>query len=141
MEAAAKEPRLPAKKLPGAYNKLMPIPPELRGRKYISLATMRKNGTAVWTPLWFGADDDNLYIMTRSDSGKYKRIRNNPRVRVAPCTMRGKIVGPEFAAEARVLPAEEWPRARKAIERKYWLARITFLWSKKNVYLEIRVSI
>ncbi|MGH9537065.1 MAG: PPOX class F420-dependent oxidoreductase [Terriglobales bacterium] len=118
----------------------MPIPPEVRGRKYISLATTRKNGTTVWTPVWFGEGDDNLYVMTRSDSGKYKRIKNNPRVRVAPCTIRGKIVGPEFAAEARILPTEEWPRARKTIERKYWLTRITFLWSKKNVYLEIRIS-
>ena len=79
---------------------------------------MRENGTAIVDPLiWFGADKDNLYIMTRSDSEVFKRIRNNPRVRVAPCTMRGKIVGPGFAAEAPVL--RRWPRARKAIERKY----------------------
>jgi uncharacterized protein len=118
----------------------MPIPPEIHGRKYISLATFRKNGTAIWTPLWFGEEDDKLYVMTRSDSGKYKRIRNNPQVRVAPCTMRGKITGPKFTAEARVLPAEDWPRARKTIQRKYWLMRIPFFWSKKNVYLEIKVS-
>lgn len=51
--------------------------------------------------------------------------------------MRGKIIGPEFSATARILPPEHWPRARQAIERKYWLARIHFLWSKENVYLEI----
>jgi PPOX class probable F420-dependent enzyme len=115
----------------------MPIPPEIHGQKYISLATFRKSGVAVPTPIWFGEEDGKLYVMTRSDSGKYKRIRNNPQVRIAPCTIRGKITGPDFAAQARVLPPENWSGARKTIEKKYWLARIPFLWSKKNVYIEI----
>ena len=115
----------------------MPIPPEIQVQKYISLTTFRKNGTAVATPVWFGEQDDQLYVMTRSDSGKYKRIRNNPQVQVAPCTVRGKITGPEFAASAQILPPDDWPRARQTIEKKYWLTRISFLWSKKNVYIEI----
>jgi PPOX class probable F420-dependent enzyme len=115
----------------------MPIPREIRGQKYISLTTFRKSGVAVPTPIWFGEEDGKLYVMTRSDSGKYKRIRNNPQVRIAACTIRGKVIGPDFAAQARILPPENWPRARKTIEKKYWLARIPFLWSKKNVYIEI----
>jgi len=91
----------------------MPIPPEIAGQKYISLASFRKNGDAVLTPVWFGEKDGKIYVMTRSDSGKYKRIRNNPKVRIAPCTMRGKITGPGFAASARVLPEGDWPWARK----------------------------
>ena len=118
----------------------MAVPSEIKGQKYISLASFRKNGDPVHTPVWFGEKDDKLYVMTRSDSGKYKRIRNNPRVGVAPCTMRGKITGPEFAATARMLPSVDWPWARKTIERKYWLARIPFFWSKQNVYLEIEVA-
>jgi len=118
----------------------MPVPAEIKGQKYISLATVRRNGSPVHTPVWFGEKDDKLYVMTRSDSGKYKRISNDPKVRIAPCTMRGKISGPEFAATARILPAADWPWARKTIERKYWLARIPFFWSKKNVYLEIEGS-
>jgi len=115
----------------------MAIPHELEGQKYVSLTTFRKSGVGVATPVWFGADDERIYVMTRSDSGKYKRIRNNSHVLVAPCTIRGKIVGPTFAATARILPEVEWPRARKVIQKKYWLTRITFLWSKKNVYIEI----
>ena len=113
------------------------IPAELRNQNYARLATFRKNGAAVYTPIWFAEKDDKLYVMTRSDSGKYKRIGNNPQVKLAPCTMRGKIIGPEFPARARILPAAEWDGARNAIRSKYWLARIPFLWSKKNVYLEI----
>ena len=94
----------------------MLIPPEIKGQKYIDLATFRKDGSAVHTPVWFGEKDDRLYVMTRSDSGKYKRIRNNPKVRIAPCTMRGKITGPEFAATVRILPPEDWAWASKTVK-------------------------
>jgi PPOX class probable F420-dependent enzyme len=113
------------------------IPREIQGQKYIRLATFRKNGAAIYTPVWFGEENGKLYVMTRSDSGKYKRIRNNPQARIAPCTARGKITGPEFPATARILHPEDWPRARKVMARKYWLMRVPFLWSKKNVFVEI----
>jgi uncharacterized protein len=116
------------------------VPSEISNKKYIDLASFRKNGVAVHTPLWFAERDGKLYVMTRSDSGKYKRIRNNPDVRVAPCTMRGKILGPEFPARARILPPDGWASAKKLLERKYWLMRIPFLWSKKNVFLEIEIN-
>jgi PPOX class probable F420-dependent enzyme len=121
------------------YNIRMPIPPEIKAQKYISLATFRKNGIAVQTPVWFGEKNDKLYIVTRADSGKYKRIRNNPQVRVASCTIRGKITGPEFAATARILPSEDWPMAQKTVSKKYWLSRLNFFSRHKNVYLEIEV--
>ena len=116
-----------------------PIPPEIHGQKYICLTTFRKNGAGVSTPVWFGEDGGKLYVMTRSDSGKYKRLRNNPQVQIAPCTMRGKIKGPQFPATGRILPPGEWPHAKQTVHRKYWLARVPFLWSKNNVYLEIVV--
>jgi len=113
------------------------IPPSIRDQKYISLTTFRKNGVAVATPVWFGEDRGKLYIMTRSDMGKTKRIRNNPQVRVAPCTIRGRVTGPEFSAAARILPSEEHAHARQTINRKYWLARIPFLWSRTDTYFEL----
>ena len=113
------------------------IPPEIHGQKYISLTTFRKNGADISTPVWFGEDNGKLYVMTRSDSGKYKRIRNNSKVQISPCSIRGKVKGPQFSATARILPPEEWAHAKKAIHQKYWLARVPFLWSKNNSYLEI----
>ena len=106
----------------------------------MSLASFRKNGNPVYTPIWFGEKDDKLYVMTRSDSGKYKRIRNNPKVRIAPCTMRGKITGPEFAATARILPPEDWPWARKPQAKILAALESQSFWSKQNVYLEIEVA-
>jgi len=117
----------------------MTIPKEIQGQKYISLTTFRKNGLGVKTPVWFTEQDNKLYVMTRSDSGKYKRIRNNPQVKLAPCTMGGKITGPEFGGRVRVLPAEQWPAAKKKLHDKYWLARLPF-WSSKNEFLEIAVA-
>jgi PPOX class probable F420-dependent enzyme len=115
----------------------MAIPAEIQGQNYISLATFRKNGAAVHTPIWFGEENGRLYFMTGTRLGKYKRIRNNPRVTIAPCTMRGKIIGPEFAATARILPPEEHQRVRRLINAKYWLARLPFLWRNTDAYLEI----
>jgi PPOX class probable F420-dependent enzyme len=116
------------------------IPPSIQGKKYISLTTFRKTGAGVATPVWFGEDDGKLYVMTRSDMGKTKRVRNNPKVRVAPCTMRGTVTGSEFDATARILPPQEHARARQAINHKYWAARIPFLWSRTDTYLELSVA-
>lgn len=116
------------------------IPTPVQGQKYISLTTFRKNGAGVATPVWFGEDGQKLYVMTRSDMGKVKRIRNNPQIRVAPCTMRGKVTGPEFAATARILSPGEHAHARQMINRKYWMARLPLVWSRTDTYLEISFS-
>ena len=113
------------------------IPSAIHGQKYISLTTFRKTGVGVPTPVWFGEEDEKLYVMTRSDMGKTKRIRNNRQVKVAPCTIRGKVTGPEFAATARILPLEEHKRARQTINRKYWMARIPLVWWRTDTYFEI----
>ena len=60
--------------------------------KYLNLETFRKTGLGVRTPVWFAADpsskldsrDAKLSVYSIADSGKVKRVRNNPRVRVAP---------------------------------------------------------
>lgn len=113
------------------------IPSAIHDQKYISLTTFRKTGVAVPTPVWFAESDGHLYVMTRSDMGKTKRIRNNPRVQIAPCTMRGKVTGPEFAATARILPPQEHAKARQSLNRKYWMARIPLIWSRTDTYIEL----
>jgi len=118
----------------------MPIPPEIHNHRYISLITFRKNGASVPTPVWFGESNDRLYVLTMASSGKYKRIQNNPQVKVAACTIRGKITGPEFPATARILPKEQWPMARKTITSKYLLARLSAPWSKADAFFEIDVA-
>ena len=120
------------------YNiRMAPIPAEIHGQRYISLATLRKSGVAVYTPVWFAEDGNKLYVMTNSKLGKNKRIRSNPQVKISPCTIRGKITGPEFPATARILPTEDFARVRQLINRKYWLARIPFIWRNTDTAIEI----
>ena len=116
---------------------MAPVPAEIHGQRYISLATFRKSGVAVHTPIWFAEANDKLYFMTNSKLGKCKRLRNNPQVKVAPCTIRGKITGPEFSGTARFMAPEEFAGARQAIRAKYWLARVPFLWRNTDTYVEI----
>ena len=118
-------------------SKSSPIPFLIQGRKYISLTTFRKTGAGVATPVWFGEENGKLYVMTRSDMGKTKRIRNNLQVLVAPCTIRGMVTGAEVAATARILPPEEHAPARRTINRKYWMARIPLVWWRTDTYIEI----
>jgi uncharacterized protein len=115
----------------------MAVPAEIHGQKYLSLATFRKSGAAVHTPIWFAEDAGKLYFMTSSKLGKCKRIRNNPNVTIAPCTIRGRITGRESRATVRLLQAEEFDRPRRLLRAKYWLARVPFLWRNTDVYGEI----
>jgi PPOX class probable F420-dependent enzyme len=69
--------------------------------------------------------------------GKTKRIRNNPQVKVAPCTIRGKVTGPEFPATACILPNEQHAAARRTINQKYWMARLPLVWARTDTYIEI----
>ena len=105
----------------------------LRGEKYIDLVTYRRSGAAIHTPLWFAEQDGRLILMTNPASAKVKRIRNNPNVEVAPCTMRGRRTGPPVPGVATV--AEDQALARRLIRKKYLLARLP-VWNK-NIYLEV----
>ena|SRR5690348_124867 len=112
----------------------MPTFDSLRRESYVDLVTYRKSGAPVHTPVWFAEHDGKLYVMTRSDSGKAKRIRNNPRVEVAPSNIRGKRSGSGISATARLAGDPDF--ARRLIREKYLLARLP-IWSKQNIYLEI----
>jgi PPOX class probable F420-dependent enzyme len=96
----------------------------LRGHKYCLLVTYRRSGQPVPTPVWFGLGDGNVYIRSEADVAKVKRIRNDPRARVAPCTARGKPVGPAAEGRARVLgQAAEIEQAEAALSANYGLGR------------------
>src|SRR5207245_434198 len=71
-------------------------------QKYCLLVTYKRNGEAVPTPVWFGLRDGKVYIRSEGDVAKVRRIRNNPRVRLAPCTVRGQTDG--APAEGRPAP-------------------------------------
>jgi PPOX class probable F420-dependent enzyme len=94
-----------------------------RGSKYALIVTFKRSGEAVPTPVWFGLGDGKLYFHSEERVGKIKRIRNDPKVLVAPCTMRGKPTGPVVEGSARIVPPAEEQQAEDAIQSKYGLFR------------------
>ncbi len=73
-----------------------------KDKEFLSLETFRKNGIGVKTPIWFAQEGDKMYLWTRGDSGKVKRIHNNARVNIAPCTRFGEVTGEWIEAQASV---------------------------------------
>jgi PPOX class probable F420-dependent enzyme len=98
------------------------------GYKYLNLETFKKNGDGVKTPVWFAAEpsaslDSNgakLYLYTIGVSGKVKRMRNNPRVRIAPCDVRGKVLGDWIEARTEFLTGEDADHAVRLLNKKYF---------------------
>jgi len=107
-----------------------------REQKYLNLETFKKSGQGVKTPVWFAADptaditgaEARLFVYTIGVSGKVKRIRNNGRVRIAPCTMRGDVTGDWQDAQAQIITGEEAGRGMSLITKKYspWTYMLNF---------------
>lgn len=56
----------------------------LGGVQFVSLTTFRKSGEPVATTVWIARDGDALVVTTPRNSGKVKRLRNDPRVEIRP---------------------------------------------------------
>jgi PPOX class probable F420-dependent enzyme len=94
----------------------------LEGGNYMSLATRRKSGEFVNTPVWFAPDGDSYYVFSAGNAGKVKRLRNFSEARVAACTISGALTGDWIDASAEVLSSErDCAAALAALRRKYGL--------------------
>jgi uncharacterized protein len=92
----------------------------LEDARYFNLATFRKNGVAVETPVWFAPSGAAFYLFSAGDAGKVKRLRASNRARVAPCDGRGRVLGEWQAATARlVTDGSEVERAYVALRKRY----------------------
>jgi PPOX class probable F420-dependent enzyme len=110
-------------------------------QKYISIETFKKNGDGVKTPVWFVRHDAALYAYTEAESWKVKRIRNNPRVRVAACTMRGVVTGPWLDGTASLIEGDERLEANRLLDRKYFLKVIFNVLAKINRHQRAMIKI
>ena len=59
-----------------------------------------------------------LLPLVRPGLGKTKRLRNNPRVEIAPATLRGTPTGPAVAARATLLTGAQAQFAAQALGRR-----------------------
>lgn len=113
--------------------------------RYLLLTTFTKDGRPKPTPIWAARHGGRLLVITEADSWKVKRIRNTPRVTIAPCDMRGNVKGEAVDATAAVLDPSETANVYRAIGRRYGIVGKVFnVFSKlrggmqRNIGLELR---
>ncbi len=92
--------------------------------RFVSLTTFRRTGDPVSTPVWVARDGDALLVLTPTESGKVKRLRNSPRVELRPCSRRGRVAdgveGVPAAAEIVTDPTTV-DRLTGVVRRRYGL--------------------
>jgi hypothetical protein len=112
--------------------------------KYVSLITYKKSGDPIATQVWFVEEDEKLYIVTLQGRYKFKRISNNPNVRIAPASMRGKPKGEYFDGIARILSDDESKPIIALFKKKYRMFKLTFKedreGEKKSFFIEITLK-
>ena len=100
--------------------------------QYVSLATYRRNGREVRTPVWLAEVDARYYLFSEGKAGKVKRIRANGRARLAACDFRGSVKSDWLQARGRIVTDVDLiQRVYAALTRKYgWKMRIGDFFSK-----------
>jgi uncharacterized protein len=116
--------------------------------KYVSLATYRRNGIEVKTPVWIAEVAGRYYVFSAGDAGKVKRIRVSPRVRIAACDVRGNIHSAWMEARAQIIvDPTSIAQALKALRSKYgFLMRLIDVMAtmtgriRRRAYVEIELA-
>jgi uncharacterized protein len=118
---------------------------KLADESYVSIETVRKNGSTKATPVWIAPLNGKLVFTTNGDSWKVKRMRNNASVRLAPCDMKGENVGTYQSGTAVIHDDPDAAGISGAIKGKYswrtWpFAIIGMFSSTKRVGIEITLD-
>ena len=116
--------------------------------QYVSLATFRRNGREVRTPVWIAELESRYYLFSEGEAGKVKRIRANGRARLAACTFRGRVKSDWLEANARIVSEPDVvENAYARLRRKYgWSMKVGDFFSKlsgryeKRAIIEVEVT-
>jgi PPOX class probable F420-dependent enzyme len=86
----------------------------------MNVRSFRKDGLPIDTPVWVVVIDGGVAFFTDDRSFKFKRLRRNPRIEVAPSDVWGKVSAPWQPAVCRVIedPARK-QRIFDLIAKKY----------------------
>ncbi len=91
----------------------------LKDTKTILLTTYKRDGTPVDTAVSIAFDGDRAFFRSYDKAWKTKRLARNPKVRVAPATLRGTPTGPAIDARATLLDGDEARLAARALGRRH----------------------
>ena len=92
--------RLPQLGIRGASVAKTNVVQSLENEPYVSLATFRRSGAAVETPVWFCTLDGRLYVVTDGTSAKVKRLRATKRFASRSATCAARCAAPGTTAAA-----------------------------------------
>jgi hypothetical protein len=96
----------------------------LANERYISLTTFKRDGSTASTPVWVVSDNGRrLLVWSGANTWKVKRIRRDPRVRVAPCDARGKVQGDVLDGTARLIGPDAAAFVEPLLRQKYGLMK------------------
>jgi PPOX class probable F420-dependent enzyme len=102
---------------------------QFQNKEYIRLETVKRNGQIVSTPVWFVVEDDTLFVRSYVNSGKVKRMRNDPHVRITPSDAMGKPHGLTIDGTAIRADGDMEIKISQLLYRKYGLMKMSFdLW-------------
>ena len=102
-------------------------------QKYINLETYKRDGTPIRTPVWFVIDNDLIYVITREETGKVKRIKNNQNVRIVPCSFKGEPKNEWIKGKVEKITGKEADIAIKLRKKKYGMsARLIGLFTSQK---------
>lgn len=91
----------------------------LRDTKTVLLTTYKRDGTPVDTAVSIAFDGDRGFFRSYDKAWKTKRLARNPKVTVAPATLRGAATGPAIDARATLLDGDEARIAARALGRRH----------------------
>jgi len=105
---------------------------QFENQNYLNIETFRRNGQGVRTPVWFVEDGGEIFIRTEANSGKVKRIRNNPEVQLAPCKADGTVIGEWIPAKGREITDPETDKqVDQLLGKKYGIQKTLFAWMSR----------
>lgn len=112
---------------------------ELGRAHYVSFTSFKKNGEPVSLPVWVVPFEGGYAFTTDPDAYKVKRVRNNPKVSLRVCSIRGRVAtdATVFHGTAEYVDTATADRVNEAIRRKYWIA-YRMLITPSNLWSRLR---
>jgi PPOX class probable F420-dependent enzyme len=96
-----------------------PTMPDLTQYRTILLETFKRDGSAVNTPVWFVQESAIIYFSTSPEAWKAKRLRANPRARIAGADAAENAATDWYDMTASFIGGDEATRMYDVLDERY----------------------